>query len=147
MEHKIHDRPLTSAGSSKAVTFSEAEDLGAFELARQWTDRLSWAVLDRPAADELAELAYMSALACWLARWQPIHIHSAILAGAEPAAVADAFGGSVAGAFQRWHEWATRQRDVLVCGKPGITAEEYETVARVFAAAVVTAPGEGPRCD
>jgi hypothetical protein len=99
------------------------------------------------ASDELAELAYMSALACWLARWQPIHIHRAVLAGAEPAAVAAALGGSVAEAFGCWHSWAVKQRDVLVCGKPGVTTEEYETVACVFAAVGVTVLTEEPRRD
>jgi hypothetical protein len=36
--------------------------------------------------------------------------------------------------FDRWHEWAWRQRDFIVNGKPGITEEEYEAVARLFAA-------------
>jgi hypothetical protein len=49
---------------------------------------------DGTASDELAELACMSALARWLTRWQPIHIHRAILAGAKPEAVAAALGGS-----------------------------------------------------
>jgi hypothetical protein len=146
MEQKIDDRRrFTSAGSSKVVTFNAAEDLGAFELARQWADRLSWPVLDRPAAGGLAELAYMSALACWLARWQPIHIHRAVLAGAEPEEVAAALGGSIHEAFGRWHSWAAGQRDVLVCGEPGVTAEDYEAVARVFSAAGITVPGEEPR--
>jgi hypothetical protein len=89
----------------------------------------------------------MSALASWLTRWQPIHIHRAVLAGTEPAAVPAALGGSVAEVFGRWHSWAAGQRDVLVCGKPGVAAEDYETAARVFAAAGVTAPGEEPRRD
>jgi hypothetical protein len=38
-------------------------------------------------------------------------------------------------AFDRWHEWASRQRDFIVNGKPGITEEEYEAVACLFAAA------------
>ena len=70
-------------------------------------DRLSWPTLDRTASDELAELAYMSALACWLTRWRPIQIHQAVLAGAEPEAVAAALGGSVAEAFGHWHPWAS----------------------------------------
>lgn len=84
-------RPRT-ADKSRVVTFDEAEELGAFELARQWADRLSWPALDRTASDELAELACMSALACWLARWQSIQIHRAVISGAEPAAVASALG-------------------------------------------------------
>jgi hypothetical protein len=41
-------------------------------------------------------------------------------------------------AFQRWHEWAIQQRDLMVGSKPGITQEEYETVARRFASAGIT---------
>jgi hypothetical protein len=139
-------RPGTAVGS-KVVTFTEAEELGAFELARQWADRLAWPALDRTASDELAELAYMSALACWLARWQPIHIHRAVLAGAEPEAVAAALGSSITEAFGRWHRWAVRQRESVVCGRPGVTAEDYDAVARVFAAAGVAVRGEEPRSD
>jgi hypothetical protein len=38
-------------------------------------------------------------------------------------------------AFDRWHKWASRQRDFITNGKPGITEEEYEATARRFAAA------------
>ena len=34
--------------------------------------------------------------------------------------------------FGRWHEWALRQRDFVIDGEPGITAEEYQTVMRKF---------------
>ena len=76
----------------------------------------------------------MSALGKWLRLWQPIAIHSAMLAGARPEAVAGALGNSLQVAFERWHEWALRQRDFVIGGQPGMTAEEYETVARRFAA-------------
>jgi hypothetical protein len=89
----------------------------------------------------------MSALACWLARWQPIQIHRAILAGTEPAAVSAALGGSVEQALGLWYPWAVRQRESVVCGKPGVTAEEYDAVARVFAAAGMAVPGEEPHRD
>jgi len=36
-------------------------------------------------------------------------------------------------AFDRWHEWASQQRDFIIGGKPGIT-EEDEAVVRRFAA-------------
>ncbi len=94
-----------------------------------------WPFDERTLYDELAELAVMSALANWLRRWQPIAIHSAMLAGAHPKAVAGALGDSVGVAFQRWHEWAIRQRDFIVGGKRGITQDEYKAVERQFAAA------------
>jgi len=46
----------------------------------------------------------MSALAKWLQRWQPIAIHSAILAGARMESIARALSNSLQVAFDRWHE-------------------------------------------
>ena len=85
MAIEINGGRLGTADGSRAVTFDEAEELGAFELARQWADRLAWP-MNATAHSEIAELACMSALAQWLARWQPIQIHRAVLRGAEPAA-------------------------------------------------------------
>jgi hypothetical protein len=48
--------------------------------------------------------------------------------------IAGALGNSLQVAFDRWHEWASRQRDFIISGKPGITEDEYEAVARRFAA-------------
>jgi hypothetical protein len=118
----------------RPVTFSAAEDLGAFELAELWADRMAWPVDGRTPYDELAELAVMSALEAWLRRWQPIAIHSAMLAGARPEAVAGALGESIDVAYQLWHEWATRQRDFVAGGTLGITQDEYNAVAERFAA-------------
>ena len=118
----------------RPITFRAAEDLGAFELAQLWIDRTAWPLTERTAYDELAELATMSALAMWLTRWQPIAIHGAVLAGARIEAIAGALGDSLQAAFDRWHEWASRRRDFIVSGKPGIAEEEYEAVARRFAA-------------
>jgi len=78
----------------------------------------------------------MSTLRTWLRRWQPIAIHSAVLAGARPEAVAGALGDTVEVTFARWHEWALCQRDFIIGGKPGITTEEYEDVAHVFSVAI-----------
>jgi hypothetical protein len=125
--HKRSETP------ERPITFRAAEDLGAFELAQLWADRTAWPISERTAYDELAELATMSALAKWLARWQPIAIHSAVLAGARMESIAGALGNSLQVAFDRWHEWASRQRD-FISGKPGITEDEYEAVARRFAA-------------
>jgi hypothetical protein len=125
----------------RPITFRAAEDLGAFELAQLWSDRLAWPVDERTQYDELAELAVMSALGKWLRRWQPIVIHGAMLAGARPEVVAAALGNSLEVAFQRWHEWARGQREFVSDGKPGITQEEYDVVAGWFAAVGITHPG------
>jgi hypothetical protein len=119
---------------SRPLTFRAAEKMGAFELAQLWADRTAWPIDERTQYDELSELAVMSALGKWLRAWQPIAIHSAMLAGARPEAIQGALGNSLQVAFDRWHEWALGQRDFVFGGKPGITAEEYETVARRFAA-------------
>jgi len=69
---------------SRPLTFRAAEDLGPFELAQLWADRTAWPLDERTQYDELSELAVMSALGKWLRLWQPIAIHSAMLAGAPP---------------------------------------------------------------
>jgi hypothetical protein len=130
----------------RPVTFNAAERLGAFELAALWADRMAWPIDDRTPYDELAELACMSALARWLDRWLPIAIHGAMLAGAKPEAVAGALGSSLQMTFERWHEWALRLREFIVSDKLGITEEEYETVARRFAAVGITLPPELVAC-
>ena len=43
-----------------------------------------------------------------------------------------ALGSSLQVVYERWHEWAVRQRDFISNGRPGITAEESDTVARRF---------------
>lgn len=121
------------ATPERPITFRAAEDLGAFELAQLWADCTAWNLNERTAYVELAELACMSALAAWLTRWQPIAIHGAVLAGARMEAIAGALGSSLQAAFDRWHEWALRQRDFIGDGKPGITNDEYEAVAQRFA--------------
>lgn len=117
---------------SRPITFRAAEDLGPFELAQLWCDRTAWPIDERSHFDELSELAVMSALATWLRRWQPVAIHSAILAGAGPEAVAGALGERVEDVFDRWHEWALRQRDFIVVGRPAITGQEFELVKSKF---------------
>ena len=132
--HKRSETP------ERPITFRAAEDLGAFELAQLWADRTAWPINERTEHDELAELAVMSALAKWLTRWQPIAIHSAVLAGARMEAIAGALGNSLQVAFDRWHQRASWQRDFIVNGTPGITEDEYEEVARQFAAVGITPP-------
>ena len=49
----------------------------------------------------LEELALMTVAAEWLARWQPISMHGALLAGATPDKVAEASGTSVRGVYEQ----------------------------------------------
>ncbi|MFI5064949.1 MAG: hypothetical protein ACHP9Z_13385 [Streptosporangiales bacterium] len=127
----IHSRK-PSDPPQRPITFRAADDMGPFELAQLWTDRTAWPIDKRTAYDELAELAVMSALGTWLRRWQPIAIHGAMLAGARPEAVAAALGNNLDVAYQHWYEWAQVQRDFIISGKPGITQDEYDTVAQRF---------------
>jgi len=148
MAIKINNSTDAATNGDRPVTFEAAEDLGVFELASRWADRLSWPMpQNRSASDDLAELACMSALARWLVRWQPIQLHRAVLAGAGLQAVAAALGGSVDEAFRLWHPWAVQQRKSVVWGKPGVTAEEFETVVRAFATAGVSVQGQESRRD
>jgi len=65
-----------------------------------------------------------------------------MLAGAKPEAVSGALGNDLQVAFERWHEWASRQRDFIASdGEPGVTEGEYEAVARRFAALGISSPG------
>jgi len=73
----------------------------------------------------------MSALGKWLREWQPIAIHSAMLASVRPEAIMGALGSSMQVAHERWQEWAVQQRDLITSGKPGIAAEEFDTVAPI----------------
>jgi hypothetical protein len=131
-----------SDAPERPITFLAAERLGAFELAQLWSDRTAWPIDERTPYDELAELACMSALGKWLRRWQPVAIHSAMLAGARPEVVAAALGNSLQSAFDRWHKWASRQRDLYVADKPQVTEDEYDVVARRFAAVGVMVPSD-----
>jgi hypothetical protein len=112
-----------------------------FELAQLWADRTAWPIDERTPYDGLAELACMAALATWPQRWQPIAIHRAMVAGAKPDAAAGALGNSLQVVFERWQEWASRQRNFIVNCEPGITEDEYEAVARRFAAVGIRLPG------
>jgi hypothetical protein len=124
----------------RPITFRAAEDLNPFDLAELWADRSAWPVDERTQYDELAELAVMYALAKWLQRWQPIAIHSAMRAGGRPEAVAGAFDNTLDVVFQRWHEWAIQQRDLIIGSKPGITQDEYEAVAKRFVTGGIKPP-------
>lgn len=74
----------------------------------------------------------MSALGTWLRRWQPLAIHDA--RGREARGGRGLTRNSLQDGFERWHEWAQRQRDFIIGGRPSFTAEEYDIVAWRFAA-------------
>jgi hypothetical protein len=135
------DYQRLAAVSDRPVTLETAQEIGAFKLAEQWADRMSWPWPGQETAcDHLAELAHMSALAMWLQRWRPISIHGALLNGAQPEDVAAALGVSLNETFRCWHEWATSQLRLFEGGNLGITEERYQSVLRIFAALGINPP-------
>lgn len=120
----------------KPMAFSDAVEIGAYQLAALWADRIQWPINEPPHRDdELAEVAVMSGLIHRLTSWRPIHIHRAILAGAGVDQVAAAFGGTVSGVADAWASWAEGQRNLRRReGRWGVSDDEYERVAAVFAA-------------
>lgn len=57
--------------------------------------------------------------------------------------VADAIGTSSEESCQIWHEWAIRQRDSVICGRRGVSLDEYAAVKRIFTAAHIELPDTG----
>lgn len=116
-------------------TFIEAHRLDADVLARWWLDgwrRRLPAADDRAADSHLREVAGMAALAAWLTRWTPIHVHAALLAGATVQQAADAAGTTPAELFAAWSTWAAGQRNLRQ--RPGSTIGMVEAEhARVHA--------------
>ena len=126
---------------AEIVTCEAAEELNPYAVARHWAEPMCLR-LERSARDELSELACMSALAQWLARWQPINIHRALLKGASVEDVAAAFGGSADETARAWYQWADGQRRWSTGGRLGLTAGEYEKISAIFTAAGITPPDD-----
>lgn len=70
-------------------------------------------------------------------------MQSAVLTGARMEAIARAFGNSLKVAFERRYEWAPRQRDFIINGKPGISEYEYEAVVARFGTVGIRGPSRG----
>jgi hypothetical protein len=108
-----------------------SEELGAFELAELWADRMAWPVTDRTAYDELATHVPVGEVAGLLA--------------ADHDSRRDARGRAARGGWgaRQWRRGglptlarvALRQRNLIIGGKLGVTEEAYESVAQRFAAA------------
>lgn len=125
--------------SEPVRTFKQAFDRGAYELARRWIEP---GPVDHEIAAglsvgrELEQIAVMAGLARWLTNWLPIHVHSAVQAGATVADVAAAIDLTRAEVAARWAEWAVGQRalyeqyhdDEFLAGV-GMTPDEYHDVA------------------
>jgi hypothetical protein len=121
------------------ATFAAARDLNPYTLARAWADS---AGADHTSAEVvLAELATMRALAHWLTRWAPIHIHRALLADASVEQVCAAYGStnpayelaSPAEVALVWQAWADWQRRIRAAGSAaGMNADEFDRAAAVL---------------
>ena len=138
----------TISNGSKPTTFEQAEELAAYSLAVLWAEQNVLADTRPFDRDRRIGRARVHVSPGSLARSVAGDPDSSSdSAGAEPEAAAAAFGGSVAQAFECWHDWAAEQRNSVICGRPGVTAEDYATVATAFVAAGATTPGEKPERD
>jgi hypothetical protein len=127
--------PSVTIGNSSArvLTWQQADLLSPHEALERWRNHEPAALHEHEPEHHLEELALMTVSAEWLTRWQPISMHRAILAGATPGQVAEAAGLSVRDVFERWERWADGQRGLVLAGRPGVSAEAYETVRARFA--------------
>jgi hypothetical protein len=137
MQPVPHTSPSEATGNSHArvLTWQQADRLSPSEAVQCWLNHEPAALHAHEPEHHLEELALMTVSAEWLTRWQPISMHQAILSGATPDQVADAAGTNVRTAFERWQDWADRQRHFNFAGCSGVTGEEYEAVRSCFAAA------------
>jgi hypothetical protein len=125
------------------VDIDAVKGMSPFDLAQLWSDRRGWNLSrHRAAAEELEELAVMTALAKWLVSWSPITMHNAVLAGAAVEQVAAAARESVPAVAARWLRWADGQRGLHEAGGDfGMPPDEYDRVAALFAAALGLSTG------
>lgn len=113
-------------------TFDEAKQESAYNLARQWLD-LTFRFEDLSAASELDEVAVMAALASWLTRWLPIHIHRSLIAGASIEEVAAAAGIEFSEVTRRWREWSDGQRQLQLTNRGTVDlSDEYDRVSELI---------------
>lgn len=109
----------------------------AFDLATYWGDRTRWPAITADPNDELHELATISALAEWLRRWMPIHVHKALLGGKDLQDVANAACVSPYDLRPIWEVWARGQLGLYagpgVSGRRlGISPDEAAAVRQMF---------------
>jgi hypothetical protein len=123
----------------RAVGFVEV-DGSPYELARYWGDRGLWPI-DPDWVEALHELAVVARLGDWLWRWQPLHMHRAVKAGACGAEVAAAAGCGAEAVAARWRRWVRGQRHLYELSqprasgrRPGVSLLEAARVAAVLEA-------------
>jgi hypothetical protein len=119
------------------LTHAEAATQNPFELAAYWGDPQRWPGRgERDAAVELHELSTMAALADWLTRWLPIHVHAALLGGASVPQVAAALGVSPGQVRGIWAPWADGQVELWQTSNParplGVSPEQAGQVRGVL---------------
>jgi hypothetical protein len=136
---EVNTLPLNPERESPAappLTFAEAERRNAFALLTQLHDHaLGGDAGPEPLHDathHLTELALAAAVVAWWTRWQPTTMHRALVAGTEFADVTVATGLTEAEAYARWSNWADRQSDLIIAGRPAIDAEEVAAIRRRF---------------
>jgi hypothetical protein len=115
------------------LTFAEAEAHNPYSLLTELHEHTMALDVEgrRPedaAAHHLGELALSAAVVAWWSRWQPITMDRALGAGASLGEVAAAAGVDEAEAYRRWSEWAGRQSELVIGGRPGVDPDEVAAI-------------------
>jgi hypothetical protein len=121
-------------------SLAEAERLGPYELARIFASLPDNADLepDDPAEQLVHELAVTAALAKATTGWVPLMIHEALDAGVALEAVMAAVGQDQQVCEWMWRPWAETQRLLVIAGRPALTQEAFDRVARRFSESETT---------
>jgi hypothetical protein len=123
----------SNTDEARVLTWQQADLMNPYDVVERWRT-LPPATLYRDEPEyHLEKLALMAVAARWLTCWQPISVHAAILAGATPAQVCEAAGGSVRGVFDEWERWVEGQRNLMLGERQvGVSEEEYVRVLTWF---------------
>ncbi|MFV2107331.1 hypothetical protein [Micromonospora sp. LOL_015] len=119
------------------VRFVDAQEINPFKLLLDLHDH---AVAWTPGSgrdDVLAELALSAAVVSRWTSWQPLMIHAALRAGADPVDIAEATGLEVDEVVRRWRRWADVQTRLDIDGRPAVDPVEVRAIEHRLGPGVV----------
>ncbi|WP_348775287.1 hypothetical protein [Solwaraspora sp. WMMD937] len=119
------------------VRFVDAQEINPFELLLNLHGH---AVAWTPGSgrdDVLAELALSAAVVSRWTSWQPLMIHAALRAGADPVDIAEATGLEVDEVVRRWRRWADVQTRLDIGGRSAVDPVEVRAIEHRLGPGVV----------